>query len=82
MPGIDSPLPKVCKTAFFGTKIVQNVRFCTLLGALSRIGGSLTFVQMNVFAIWALWLELKLFSFGPISHLQLVNGLANFPFFL
>ena len=50
---------KVCKTAHLHTLCAKKMRVCTLLGALSGIGGNPTFGQINYLAISALWLVLK-----------------------
>ena len=53
------------------TLSAQKVRSCALLCALSGIGGNFRiFAQINLFAIWALWLEPKLTSLGTNIHYE------------
>ena len=50
-----------------GLKERQKCAFCTLLGALSGIGGNTPlFVQINVFAVWALRLDWKYTTRWPL----------------
>ena len=51
--------PKSVQNHTFRTLFAQKVRFCTLLGALSGIGGKSFFAQINCLAISAQWLVLK-----------------------
>ena len=48
---------KARQTARFAHVLCKKVRFCALLGALSA--------QINVFAVWALWVEV---GFTIVGH--------------
>ena len=50
---------KVCKTALFAHFLRKKVRFCTLLGAPSGIGGNPFLRRLIIWAISALWLALR-----------------------
>ena len=55
-PPIPERAPKSAQSRTFCAKSVQQVRLCTLLGALSGTGGNPTFcADLVFFAISALW---------------------------